>query len=150
MRCWGRTEGRVLVPVDPATVGFIGLGTMGGPMAGHLLTAGHAVVVWNRTPEKMEPLVTAGADAGTGPGDVAGRSDVVMLCVSDTPDVVEVVAGPGGVLAGLRPGSLVVDHSTISPEETRRLAGLIAEAGAAWVDARSAGGRRVRSAAAWR
>ena len=63
-----------------------------------------------------------------------------MLCVSDTPDVVEVVSGPGGVLTGLRPGSVVVDHSTISPVETRRLAGVIAEAGAAWVDAPVSGG----------
>ena len=79
------------MPGDGTAIGFIGLGTMGGPMAGHLLDAGHRVVVWNRSPARMAPLVAAGAEAASDPADVASRARLVMLCVSDTPDVTEVV-----------------------------------------------------------
>jgi 3-hydroxyisobutyrate dehydrogenase len=128
------------MPADRSAVGFIGLGTMGGPMAGHLLDSGHPVVVWNRSPARMEVLVDAGAVPAVGPADLASRTGLVMLCVSDTPDVAEVVTGPSGVIDGLTAGSIVVDHSTISPEETRRLAGLVATAGGSWVDAPVSGG----------
>jgi 3-hydroxyisobutyrate dehydrogenase len=128
------------MPGEGGAIGFIGLGTMGGPMAGHLLEAGRQVVVWNRSPTRMTPLVAAGAEAATDPADVASRSAIVMLCVSDTPDVTEVVTGPSGVLDGLAARSIVVDHSTISPAETRRLADLAATAGGSWVDAPVSGG----------
>ena len=121
-------------------LGFIGLGIMGGGMAANLLRAGHQVTVWNRTASRAEPLTEMGAAAAGSPREVAEGSSVVMICVSDTPDVVEVTEGPSGVLAGLSPGSLVVDHSTISPSETRRLAALAADAGSGWLDAPVSGG----------
>ena len=109
-------------------------------MAANLLRAGHQVTVWNRTASRTEPLIEMGAGAAGSPREVAEASSVVMICVSDTPDVVEVTEGPAGVLAGLAPGSLVVDHSTISPSETRRLAALAADAGSGWLDAPVSGG----------
>lgn len=122
------------------TVGFIGLGIMGRGMARNLVDAGNDVVVWNRTAARMEPLTRAGASAAADPAEVARRAGIVMICVSDTPDVVEVVEGDRGILEGLAAGTLVVDHSTISPSETRRLAGVVSERGASWVDAPVSGG----------
>ena len=113
---------------------------MGGGMAANLVRAGHQVTVWNRTASRSEPLSSMGAAVAGSPREVAERSTVVMICVSDTPDVVEVTEGETGVLAGLAPGSLVVDHSTISPSETRRLAGRAEEAGSWWLDAPVSGG----------
>ena len=121
-------------------LGFIGLGIMGGGMAANLVRAGHQVTVWNRTASRSEPLSSMGAAVAGSPREVAERSTVVMICVSDTPDVVEVTEGETGVLAGLAAGSLVVDHSTISPSETRRLAGRAEEAGSGWLDAPVSGG----------
>ncbi len=121
-------------------LGFIGLGIMGGGMASNLVRAGHQVTVWNRTPSRMAPVTELGARAAGSPREVAERSTVVMICVSDTPDVVAVTEGPEGVLAGLSAGSVVVDHSTISPSETRRLAGRAGEAGGSWLDAPVSGG----------
>ncbi len=100
-------------------LGFIGLGIMGSGMAGNLLRMGHPLTVWNRSPERMAALVAAGAVGAESPADLAARSDIVMICVSDTPDVEAVLRQPDGVLAGLRPDSIVVDHSTISPSATR-------------------------------
>lgn len=119
-------------------VGFVGIGIMGGGMAANLVKAGFEVVVWNRTRSKAEAV--AGATVADSPADVAGRCDVILICVSDSPDVVEVVEGAGGVLEGMRTGSLVVDHSTISPSVTRQLAEKVTEAGGSWVDAPVSGG----------
>jgi 3-hydroxyisobutyrate dehydrogenase len=121
-------------------IGFIGLGTMGGGMVRNLLAKGHAVAVWNRSPGRLAPLVEAGATAAAGPADLAAGCPIVMVCVSDTPDVEQVVLGPGGLLDGLAPGSLVVDHSTISPRATRALADAVAAKGAHWLDAPVSGG----------
>jgi len=121
-------------------IGFVGMGTMGGGMARNLLTKGHALCVWNRSPERLAPLLAAGATAARSPADLAARSEVVMICVSDTPDVEQVARGPEGILAGLSPGSLVVDHSSISPRATRRLAEAAAGKGAHWLDAPVSGG----------
>ena len=121
-------------------LGFIGLGIMGGGMAANLVRAGYDVTVWNRTASRMAPVVDLGASAAGSPREVAQRCTVVLICVSDTPDVVAVTEGPDGVLAGLSPGSVVVDHSTISPSETRRLADLTEEAGSAWLDGPVSGG----------
>ncbi len=118
-------------------LGFIGLGIMGGGMAANLVRAGFEVTVWNRTASRMEPLAQLGAQTAGSPREVAERSGVVLICVSDTPDVVAVTEGADGVLAGLAPGALVVDHSTISPSETRRLAEL---AEGRWLDAPVSGG----------
>ena len=97
------------------SIGFIGLGIMGQGMVHNLLKAGFAVRVWNRTASRMAPLVEAGATAGSNPADVAAGSDIVITCVSDTPDVEAVILGENGVIHGARPGSLVIDMSTISP-----------------------------------
>ena len=121
-------------------IGFVGMGTMGGGMARNLLAKGHAVTVWNRSPERLAPLLTAGATAVAGPAALAAGSDLVMICVSDTPDVEQITLGPGGILEGLSAGSLVIDHSSISPRATRRLAEAAAAKGAHWLDAPVSGG----------
>lgn len=121
-------------------IGFIGLGTMGAGMARNLLARGHALTVWNRSPDRMAAFVAAGATAAADPSDLAARSDLVMLCVSDTPDVLQVALGPEGILEGLAPGTLVIDHSTISPRATRDLAAVVAAKGAHWLDAPVSGG----------
>lgn len=119
-------------------VGFIGTGIMGSGMARNLVAAGHRVVVWNRTRSKAEAIESAAvADS---PADVARRCGVVMVCVSDTPDVVEVVEGSEGLLGGAGEGSLIVDHSTISPSATAELASRCADQGVAWIDAPVSGG----------
>ncbi len=103
-------------------VGFIGLGIMGRGMASNLLKAGYDVRVWNRTAGKMNELVEIGASMATSPGDLAAKCDIILICVSDTADVEEVVLGQNGIIHSARPGLLVVDHSTISPRMTREIA----------------------------
>ena len=125
-------------PLPP--VGFLGLGIMGEGMARNLLGAGFPLTVWNRTAPKSAALVKEGATLGQGPADVAERSDIVFVCVSDTPDVEEVVLGPGGVLVGARPGSLVVDMSTISPATTREISRRLGEGSVHMLDAPVSGG----------
>ncbi|MBE2197313.1 MAG: NAD-binding protein [Anaerolinea sp.] len=122
------------------TIGFIGLGIMGRGMAHNLLKAGFSVRVWNRTAGRMDELVAAGATAGGSPADVAAHSDITFICVSDTPDVQAVVLGENGVIHGARPGSLVVDHSTISPLATQEMAAQLAEKGVHMLDAPISGG----------
>ena len=123
-------------------IGFIGLGIMGRPMAAHLLDAGYAVTVWNRTRGKMASLVERGAVGGGSPRDVAAKSDMTITMVADTPDVLEVILGPNGVLEGVRSGSVVVDMSTISPVATREIAGKLAERGVEMLDAPVSGGEK--------
>ncbi len=123
-------------------IGFIGLGIMGRPMAGHLVGAGYEVTVWNRTRSKMDELVRAGARPGSSPKDVATRSDITITMVADTPDVREVILGPGGVIEGVRRGSVVVDMSTISPVATREIAQELAARGAEMLDAPVSGGEK--------
>lgn len=122
------------------TVGFIGLGIMGAGMAANLLKAGFNLTVWNRTPEKMAPLMAEGAGGASSPADVAAHSTILVTCVSDTPDMVEVVTGPNGVLEGIRPGALLIDCSTISPKATRDIADQLATQGATMLDAPVSGG----------
>ena len=121
-------------------IGFIGLGVMGRPMARHLLTAGHRVTVYNRSQPAIDELVSAGARAATSPADVARHSDIVITMLPDTPDVEAVIAGPNGVLDGVRAGAVVIDMSSISPDATRRLASLVAARGATMIDAPVSGG----------
>ncbi len=121
-------------------IGFIGLGIMGRGMVANLLKAGFPVRVWNRTASRMDPLVQAGAEAGKDPADVASGSEIVITCVSDTPDVEEVVLGERGVISGARPGALVVDMSTISPSVTREVGERLGEEGLAMLDAPISGG----------
>lgn len=122
------------------TIGFIGLGIMGRGMSANLLKAGFSVRAWNRTAERMEPLVEAGASAGSSPADVASHSDLIITCVSDTPDVEAVVLGEEGIIHGARRGSLVIDMSTISPKATRDLADKLGEKGVYMLDAPISGG----------
>jgi 3-hydroxyisobutyrate dehydrogenase len=109
-------------------------------MAKNLLAAGFPVTVWNRTPERLAPLVEAGAKSAKDPAEVARASEIVFTCVSDTPDVEDVLLRRGGVLEGARRGALVVDMSTISPRATRELASRLGEAGIHMLDAPVSGG----------
>lgn len=122
------------------SAGFIGLGIMGGGMSRNLLEAGVPLTVYNRTRARTEPLAEAGATVADSPEAVAAASDVVFVCVSDTPDVEHVLLGDGGVIHGARPGSLVVDMSTISPQATREIAARLADRGVAMLDAPVSGG----------
>lgn len=122
-------------------IGFIGLGIMGAPMAGHLAAAGHRIAtVTHRTPPPAA-LVEGGKLVVCGsPRDVAEQSDVVILMLPDTPDVEKVLFGPGGVAEGLSAGSTVIDMSSIDPIATREFARRIAESGCDYVDAPVSGG----------
>lgn len=121
-------------------IGFIGLGIMGRGMAHNLLKEGFPLRVWNRTASRMEALVEAGAEAGESPQDVAANSDIIITCVSDTPDVEAVILGENGVIHGAKSGSLVVDCSTISPQVTRDIAAKLQEKGVHMLDAPISGG----------
>jgi len=117
-------------------LGFVGTGIMGSGMASNLVAKGHPLTVWNRTRVKAEAI--EGAEVADSLEDLAAASDVIMICVSDSPDVVDVVEG--GLMAGLRDGQLIVDHSTISPAVTRTLAEKVAARGVDWLDAPVSGG----------
>jgi 3-hydroxyisobutyrate dehydrogenase len=128
-------------------VGFIGIGLMGTPMTLRLLQAGYEVHVWNRSAEKLEPVVAKGARKAATVADVAKAADITILCVRDMYAVEEVVFGPGGVVEGVgkspsdASGKLLVDCSSIPPEKTKDLAGRFREAtGMGWVDAPISGG----------
>jgi len=122
------------------SIGFVGLGIMGSSMASNLLAAGHEVTVWNRAREKTQPLSAEGADVAPTPRALAERHEIVMVCVSDTNDVDDVVFGEDGIAAGLRPGGLIIDHSTISPVATTQFAASLGERGGFWLDAPISGG----------
>jgi 3-hydroxyisobutyrate dehydrogenase-like beta-hydroxyacid dehydrogenase len=122
------------------TVGFIGLGLMGKPMAGNLLKAGFRLVVWNRTKSRTDELVRDGAQLGANPRDTAAQADVLVTIVSDPAAVEQILWGPDGALAGLRRGSTVIDSSTISPDLARRAAAACAENGVDYLDAPVTGG----------
>ena len=122
------------------TVGFIGLGIMGRGMARNLLKAGFPLTVWNRTASRMDELVAEGATAAASPADLAAKCDIIITCVSDTPDVEAVLFGPDGVAAGARAGQLVIDCSTISPSATRDFHARLGGHGVDLVDAPVSGG----------
>jgi 3-hydroxyisobutyrate dehydrogenase-like beta-hydroxyacid dehydrogenase len=121
-------------------VAVIGLGTMGAPMAGHLLAAGHEVTVHNRTRSREEPLAEAGARRAESPAAAAAHAEAVLTCVSDTPDLEHILLGPGGVAEGLAAGGVIVDCSTVSPAATAQLAATLRERGIGLVDAPVSGG----------
>lgn len=122
------------------TIGFIGLGIMGGPMAGNLLRAGYPLIVHNRTRAKEETLVSDGARAADSPREVASGSDIVITMLPDSPDVEQVYLGDGGVIAGAREGQLLIDMSSIAPAVARAVAEAARQAGAAALDAPVSGG----------
>ena len=103
------------------SVGFIGLGTMGGPMARNVLKGGHELVVLDVNQAAVARLTAAGAKAAASPKDVAAACDVVITMLPDAPDVERAALGPDGILAGLRPGSVYIDMSTIDPATTQRI-----------------------------
>lgn len=121
-------------------VGFIGLGIMGQGMARNLLKAGFGLAVWNRTASRADALVSEGATRSSSPADLAALCDIIVICVSDTPDVEAVLFDEAGVFHGVRSGSLVVDCSTISPIKTQQFAETLAEKGAHMLDAPISGG----------
>ncbi|HEX7471671.1 MAG TPA: NAD(P)-dependent oxidoreductase [Candidatus Limnocylindrales bacterium] len=121
-------------------IGFVGLGTMGLSMARNILSAGAELTVWNRTSGRAGELTGAGAIEVGSPADVGSRSDVVVTCVSDTPDVEGVLFGSDGLALGLASGSLVIDCSTISPTATQEFDRRLAGGGIGLVDAPVSGG----------
>ena len=124
----------------PETIGFIGLGVMGDPMARNLVEAGHALVVHSRSPEPVEALAGAGAEVASSPREVAERADVVITMLPDSPAVEDVVLGEDGVLAGASEGDLLIDMSTIHPTVSVAVAKAAAERGVAALDAPVSGG----------
>jgi 3-hydroxyisobutyrate dehydrogenase-like beta-hydroxyacid dehydrogenase len=120
-----------------AKVGFVGLGVMGGPMAGHLIKGGHEVTVWNRTASKADPLVEQGATAAIDLQHLAERCDVIFTCVGRSEDVAEVVRA---MSPHAKPGTLFVDHSTIEPSMARTLYSELKSQGLHFVDAPITGG----------
>ncbi|MBR8094892.1 2-hydroxy-3-oxopropionate reductase [Burkholderia cenocepacia] len=120
-------------------IGFIGLGIMGRPMAGHLVNAGHAFCVLDRGTVPPE-LIEKGATLVGSSAEVAQRSDIIFLMVPDTPQVEEVLFGPSGVSEGLSPDKIVVDMSSISPIRTKAFAERVGNAGCAYLDAPVSGG----------
>jgi 2-hydroxy-3-oxopropionate reductase len=121
-------------------IGFIGLGAMGAPMAQNLLARGHDLTVFARCEEAMAPLVALGARPASSPAAAAAESDITITMVFDTTSVEDVTLGAGGVAEGARPGSIVVDHSTIVPDGARRIASALLERGIAMLDAPVSGG----------
>src|SRR5690348_1822338 len=113
----------------PDTIGFIGLGIMGKPMALNLLKTGFAVIAQNRHQEVTDELVAAGASVGVLPREIAASCDVLITMLPATPQVEEVLLGPEGVIEGAHEGLIVIDMSTISPIVTRTLADRLAERG---------------------
>ena len=121
-------------------IGFVGLGTMGAAMAANLARAGFPLTVWNRTPGRAGEVVELGATEAPTPATIAEASDIVVSCVSDTPDVEAILLGPDGVAEGAHAGLLVIDCSTISPSATRDFAARLGERGVTMVDAPVSGG----------
>ncbi len=121
-------------------IAFIGMGTMGAPMALNILKAGHAVVVYNRSREKELALVDAGALRAGTPREAAVDAGIIITCVSDTPDVEAVVLGDEGIIHGAPAGSLLIDMSTISPAVTRQIAATLADKKIRMLDAPVSGG----------
>src|SRR3989339_101804 len=124
-----------------ADIGFIVLGIMGKPMAGHLLKAGHKVYVYDIVPEAIAELERQGAIACKSSKEVAGKAGMVFLIVPDTPDVEAALFGKNGVAEGVRPGSIVVDMSSISPIATKEFARKLKEMGVEMLDAPVSGGQ---------
>jgi 2-hydroxy-3-oxopropionate reductase len=121
-------------------VGFIGLGAMGTPMARNLQQGGHTLHVWARRPEATQALVQAGATAASTPAELASRCDAICIMVTNTADVESVLFGEQGIVHGARPGTIVIDMSTISPNATRVMATQLATRNIDMLDAPVSGG----------
>ena len=125
---------------DQTRVAFLGLGTMGEAMAGNLARAGIAVTGWNRTAGRATGLGQDGVAMAATAADAVADADIVVICVSDTPDVEAVLFGPDGVVAGARPGTLIIDCSTIAPSGSWDFAARLKERGLSMIDAPVSGG----------
>ena len=125
-----------------AKLGFLGLGIMGLPMARHLMRAGHDVAVWSHTGSKATALAAAekGAACAT-PQEVGAHAECIFLCVGDTDMSEEVILGPSGIAAGAKPGTVIVDCSTVSPDESRKIAAKLQARGLHFIDAPCTGSR---------
>jgi 3-hydroxyisobutyrate dehydrogenase len=123
-------------------IGLVGLGIMGRPMAENLLKAGFALTVYNRTRARAEELGRKGAQVAASPKEVASNSDVVITMVGDSPDVRSVVLGPDGVIEGARPGTVVIDMSTITPSVAREIAAALEVRDVQMLDAPVSGGEK--------
>jgi 3-hydroxyisobutyrate dehydrogenase len=121
-------------------VAFIGLGIMGAPMAQHILKAGYPLTVFNRTVSKTEPIVARGAGRADSPAQAATGAGIIVIMVTDSADVEEVVAGPSGLLDGINAGTIVIDMSTVSPATERQLDSRLRERGCFLIDAPVSGG----------
>jgi 2-hydroxy-3-oxopropionate reductase len=128
------------VPTPSSRIAFIGLGIMGGPMAAHLVRAGHTVLGVNRSPEPVRRLVEAGGQDGGSVAEAVAEADAVITMVPDSPDVESVALGPDGVYANARPGTVHLDMSTIRPDVAVQLAGAGQAAGIRVLDAPVSGG----------
>jgi 2-hydroxy-3-oxopropionate reductase len=122
------------------TIGFIGLGIMGTPMATRLQQAGYPLVVFDRKPDSCTQFVAQGAILGANPFDVANQSEVIITMLPDTPDVEEVMFGQNGLLPALKPGKIYIDMSSISPKMAQRIGAASQEAGFEALDAPVSGG----------
>jgi len=118
-----------------ARIGYVGLGVMGGGVARRLLEAGHEVTGYNRTRSKAEPLIADGMRFAESPREAAEQTDVIFSMVTNTQALTAITHGPDGILAGLGPGKVYVDMSTVSPGASRGLAERVAECGAVMLDA---------------
>lgn len=123
-----------------ANIGFVGLGIMGKPMSKNLLRAGHKLVVYDIVPALADALVAEGAARGASCAEVASHSEVVITMLPDGPEVEQAILGPGGVLEGIRPGTAVVDMSSISPLVAQKVAAACAAQGVPFLDAPVSGG----------
>ena len=121
-------------------IGFLGLGTMGAAMAGNLARAGFGVMAWNRTPGRAPELDDLGVERAATPAEVAQAADIVVICVSDTPDVEAVLFGDDGVASAARAETLIIDCSTIAPSGSWDFAARLRERGLRMVDAPVSGG----------
>ena len=124
------------------TIGVVGLGIMGQPMARNLLKAGYPVIACNRTPGRTACLADLGAQVACAPAEVARKAEITITMVSDTPDVAQVILGEEGVAAGAGERSVVIDMSTISPSTTREISRILEDRGIAMLDAPVSGGER--------
>jgi 2-hydroxy-3-oxopropionate reductase len=124
----------------PETIGFIGLGLMGRPMATNLLKAGYPLIVHSRSPQPIEALVALGATRAESPADVARQVTRIITMVPDSPDVEQVLEGANGVFSALQRGTIIIDNSSIAPGVARRLAAKATSLGAQMLDAPVSGG----------
>lgn len=122
-------------------IAFIGLGVMGMPMCCNLIEAGYPMVVYARRPETLKKMVAEGAEARSSSAEASKDADVIITMLPDSPEVEEVVLGPSGVLEGARPGSILIDMSSIAPSASKRIAARLGECGVRMLEAPVSGGQ---------